>query len=208
MNKIPNGGNLIGAYFLTNDFQSASALREQFERTLPENFIGAPIRFYVDKDRTRSFPAFVSLLNDILAGEIDTLVCLASADLKALFGTLQDFTTHVRLLSDQKIIFLPLQEGQTVSTDSAEFVILLLESYRKFKSSIKTNAALRGFNTARAHGKKIGRPGKLDIPTVKKLRAKGCTLAEISKKFNVSIPAVRQALLKKVDQADHEHVLS
>ncbi len=64
----------------------------------------------------------------------------------------------------------------------------------QLERDIIKSRVIAGINTARAKGKTLGRPKRRNDIQIKRLREQGLSYRTISKKLNISLGSVQQAL--------------
>ena len=93
------------------------------------------------------------------------------------------------------IQFVSLHEGVDTSTPNGRLVFGIFASIAEFERELIRDRVRSGIATARARGKKLGRP-RLDVSAsqIDRLRAEGLTLREIARKLGCSTGKVFNSL--------------
>jgi len=86
------------------------------------------------------------------------------------------------------IEFVSLHEGVDTSTPNGRLVFGIFASIAEFERELICERVRSGLATARAHGKRIGRPRKVvDGAKIARLRASGASWRTISRRLGVSV---------------------
>ena len=125
----------------------------------------------------------------------DTLI-VASMD--RLARSLPDLLKIVHDLSAKGVTVRFLKEGLTFDGSAhADFLLGIFGSVAQFERALIRERQQEGIEIAKAEGKYKGRAPKLNEEqqdTVRQLKAEGVTVAEISRRFNISRQAIYRYL--------------
>lgn len=154
-------------------------------------------RIYKDKasGKNTDRPALKACL-DRLTVRGDTLVVLS---MDRLARSLHDLLDIVKKLTARgvKIIFLKDSEKPFDGSPQANLMLALLGAFAEFEREILKERQADGIKIAKEAGKYKGRSPKLTLEqqeTVCLLHAEGTTVAEISRRYNISRQAVYRYL--------------
>jgi DNA invertase Pin-like site-specific DNA recombinase len=110
--------------------------------------------------------------------------------------SLKDLVNMMNELSEVGVFFVSLKDNIDCSTSSGRLMLHVIGAFAEFEASLIRERVKAGLENARANGKKLGRPQKVNKREVIKLRSEGFSLREIALKLNVSKSAVHKTLSK------------
>lgn len=109
--------------------------------------------------------------------------------LKGLVVTLQEF-------SELGIEFVSLRDNIDMSTSSGRLMTHMLAAFAEFERDLIVSRVRAGLASARAKGRRLGRPTTVDRERVHYLRSEGRSLGDIAALLGVSKSGVHKSLAK------------
>ena len=120
--------------------------------------------------------------------------------LDRLGRSLRHLINIVESLREQNVGFLSLTENFDTSTNGGRLIFNIFASLADFERELIRERTKAGLESARARGRKGGRPRKLNSNQVRTLKAmydsRDHSLSEIARTFNISRPTVYKYLEK------------
>ena len=136
-------------------------------------------------------PGLKRLLGLARSRRIDVIVVLK---LDRMFRSLKGMVSMLQELNELGVQFVSIKEQVDLTTSSGRLLGHLISSFAEFERDIIRERTLLGLAHARACGKKLGRPKKIDDAAIRRLRADGLSWSQIQKQLGVSAGAVATAL--------------
>lgn len=148
-----------------------------------------------------SRPELDKLMSEVRAGKVSTVICYSfsrfSRSTKHLLDTLDEF-------GKLKVNFVSLSENLDLSTPMGKAVFLIISALASLERDLIAERCRLGVANARAKGKQIGRPRKLQYDLIVTLRNEGYTYRQISKMLNIAQGSIALALKKNTHKGtDH-----
>lgn len=148
-----------------------------------------------------SRPMLDKLMAEVRTGTVDTVVVYSfsrfARSTKFLLDTLDEFG---RL----KVNFISLSENLDLNTPMGKAMFTIISALASLERDLISERVRLGIVNARAKGKQIGRPRKLQYDLIATLRSEGYTYASISKMLKISQGSISIAL-KRVAQKSSDH---
>lgn len=114
------------------------------------------------------------------------------------FDRLGRNTRHLLTLFEElellQISLVSHQEGVDLSSSIGRVIATVLAALASFERELIKERVIAGIQNARANGKTLGRPKKVDYEKVRKLRKQGQTYKKIIELMGISPGSVRKAL--------------
>jgi len=137
-------------------------------------------------------PALNELMNDAKKRRFDAVLVWRfdrfARSTRHLINALEEF-------KNLGIDFVSFQENIDTSSPLGAAIFTIISAVAQLERDIISERVKAGLRRARENGKKIGRPRcDLDLETIRELREKGMTLAQIGEKFDSSAPTIYRAL--------------
>jgi DNA invertase Pin-like site-specific DNA recombinase len=142
-------------------------------------------------------PALKRLLADVKSRKVDVVVCWK---LDRLFRSLKDLISTLQEFEDVNVKFISLKDQIDMTTASGKLLMHLLGAFGEFEASLIRERVRAGLKAAKAKGKRLGRPRKIDRKQVAKLRQEGRSLNDIAQKLRVSKGAISKVLTSLREQ--------
>lgn len=92
------------------------------------------------------------------------------------------------------IDFISYQENVDTSSPMGRAIFTILSAISQLERDIIRDRVVAGIATAKAKGKTLGRPKRRNDLQIKHLREQGLSFRAISKKLNISVSSIQQAL--------------
>ena len=148
-----------------------------------------------------SRPVLDKLMTEVRAGTIDTVVVYSfsrfARSTRFLLETLEEF-------GKLKVNFISLTENLDLNTPMGKMVFTVISALASLERDLISERVRNGIAGARARGKQIGRPRKLQYDLIVTLRGEGYTYRQISKMLNISQGSITAALKKSAHKGtDH-----
>lgn len=148
-----------------------------------------------------SRPVLDKLMTEVRAGTIDTVVVYSfsrfARSTRFLLETLEEF-------GKLKVNFISLTENLDLNTPMGKMVFTVISALASLERDLISERVRNGIASARARGKQIGRPRKLQYDLIVTLRGEGYTYRQISKMLNISQGSITAALKKSAHKGtDH-----
>lgn len=136
-------------------------------------------------------PEFRRLMNDARAKNVDVVLCWK---LDRFSRSLRDLIVHLQELADLGIEFISLKDQIDLSTSTGRLMLHIIGAFGQFEADIIKERVRAGLASAKAQGKRLGRPPEIDAETVLALRGEGLSLQSIASKLQISKTAVHNTL--------------
>lgn len=154
-------------------------------------------RVFVDRasGATTDRPQLIAMLDYLRPG--DTLVVWK---LDRLGRSLRDLVNLLADLDDRDVSFHALTDGIDTSTAAGRMVAGVIAALAEYERSITRERTLAGLASARARGRKGGRPRVMTearVKTAHELRQKGMTLQAVADTLGVGRATVVRALAQQ-----------
>lgn len=148
-----------------------------------------------------SRPELDKLMNSVRVGEVDTVVVYSfsrfARSTKFLLDALDEFAYL-------KVNFISLSENVDLSSAIGKAMFTIISAIASLERDLISERVKTGMINARAKGKKIGRPKKVQYDLIVTLRDEGYTYREISKMLGIGQGSITTAL-KKSAQKSSDH---
>jgi DNA invertase Pin-like site-specific DNA recombinase len=139
--------------------------------------------------KSKERPELLRLFEKLRKG--DTVVVWK---LDRLGRSLRDLIDLVKKMQEMEVNFLSIQDGINTNTATGRFTFNIFASLAEFEREIISERTKAGLNSARARGRKGGRPAGYSQETIKKIRAvkilydaaNSPSVQEIADNFNIS----------------------
>lgn len=116
--------------------------------------------------KSKERPELLRLFEKLRKG--DTVVVWK---LDRLGRSLRDLIDLVKKMQEMEVNFLSIQDGINTNTATGRFTFNIFASLAEFEREIISERTKAGLNSARARGRKGGRPSGYSQETIKKIRA-------------------------------------
>lgn len=148
-----------------------------------------------------SRPELDKLMNSVRVGEVDTVIVYSfsrfARSTKFLLDALDEF-------ANLKVNFISLSENVDLSSAIGKAMFTIISAIASLERDLISERVKTGMINARAKGKKIGRPKKVQYDLIVTLRDEGYTYREISKMLGVGQGSITTALKKSAQKStDH-----
>lgn len=138
-------------------------------------------------------PALKEMLKDARSKRFDVVLCFK---MDRLCRSLRDLVVTLQELTELDVEFVAIKDQIDMTTASGRLMTHLLGAFAEFESSLIRERVMSGLANARAKGKKLGRPRRIDINQVHELRQQGMSLGQIGKIVGATRSAVSKSLRK------------
>ena len=151
------------------------------------------VKWYRDKvsGATTNRPAFKRLQKDIFAGKIDTVICWK---LDRLSRSMRDGVEILTDWCDKGIRVIAVAQQIDFNGTVGKIIAAVLMGVAQMERENLRENTKRGLAAARERGVKLGRPDKIDLAQVKKLRGKGVAVSEIAQRLGCSRQGIYEAM--------------
>lgn len=140
-----------------------------------------------------SRPELDKLLTEVRAGTVSTVICYSfsrfARSTKFLLETLDEF-------GKLKVNFVSLSENLDLNTPMGKAMFTIISALASLERDLISERVRLGIVNARAKGKQIGRPRKLQYDLIITLRDEGYTYRQIGKMLNISQGSITAAIKK------------
>lgn len=123
--------------------------------------------------------------------QIDTIIVWK---LDRFARSLKDLVLMLQEFQELGVTFLSLKDQIDLGTSSGRLMVHLIGAFAEFEASLIRERVRAGLNNARAKGRKLGRPRKVDAERVTQLRNRGLSFSQIAKQMGLSKSAVHKTL--------------
>ncbi len=131
------------------------------------------------------------LLVEARARRIDVIVVWK---LDRFARSLKDLVTLLQEFSELGITFFSLKDQIDLGTSAGRLMMHLIGAFAEFEASLIRERVRAGLNNARAKGRQLGRPRKIDPAKLVELRKSGLSFSQIAKQTGLSKSAVHKTL--------------
>lgn len=142
---------------------------------------------------SRERPELSRCLGDLRMG--DTVVVCS---LDRLARSLKDLVRIISILQAKGVRFHSIAEGLDTSSPNGGLIVHVFNALADFERSAAQERTKEGLETARARGRKGGRPPKMSLEDIRMARVMlsepGVTKVEVARHFNVSRVTLDKAL--------------
>lgn len=136
-------------------------------------------------------PKLQKLLVEARARRIDVIVVWK---LDRFARSLKDLVTLLQEFSEFGITFFSLKDQIDLGTSAGRLMMHLIGAFAEFEASLIRERVRAGLNNARAKGRQLGRPRKIDPEKLVELRKSGLSFSQIAKQTGHSKSAVHKTL--------------
>lgn len=148
-----------------------------------------------------SRPELDKLMIEVRAGTVSTVICYSfsrfARSTQFLLQTLDEF-------GKLKVNFISLSENLDLNTPMGKAMFTIISALASLERDLISERVRLGVANAKAKGKQIGRPRKLQYDLIVTLRGEGYTYRQISKMLNVSQGSITAAIKKSAHKStDH-----
>lgn len=148
-----------------------------------------------------SRPELDKLLFEVRSGRVDTVIVYSfsrfARSTKFLLDTLDEF-------GKLKVNFISLSENVDLSTAIGKAMFTIISAIGTLERDLISERVKNGLINARAKGKKIGRPIKVNQELIVTLKNEGYTYRQIGKMLGVGQGSITKAIRKNAQKgADH-----
>ena len=155
-------------------------------------------REYVDQasGTTAARPELEAMMRDSTQRKFDAVLVWKFDRLFRSVPHMMDALERFRSLG---VDFISITEAIDTTAPIGKMVYTLLAAIAEFEHDLMRERTLAGMATARANGKRIGRPrAEIDVKEAMRLRGKKLSYRVIAKRLNVSSTVVFQAICRGV----------
>ena len=155
-------------------------------------------------------PALQELLTDARQGRIQIIVCWK---LDRFFRSLKELVNTLTELNEIGVSFCSFNDpGVDMTTPTGRLLIHLIGAFAEFEASLTRMRCRAGIENARAKGKHLGRPPRIDRGQVIALRQQGLSLSQIASTIGATKAGVSKILSKSLHQSQikrspHPHLV-
>jgi DNA invertase Pin-like site-specific DNA recombinase len=143
-------------------------------------------------------PALQTLLADARRRKVDIIVCWK---LDRFFRSLKDLVNTLTELNEIGVGFCSFNDpGVDMTTPTGRLLVHLIGAFAEFEASLTRMRCRAGIENARAKGKHLGRPRRIDRDQVVALRQQGFSLREIAN----AIGATKAGVSKTLKNVSHQ----
>lgn len=145
-------------------------------------------------------PNFKILMEKCRRRELD-IVCVWKLD--RAFRSLRDTVNTLHEFSELGILFVSLNDpGLDMTTAMGKLMVHIVGAFANFELDMIKTRVQAGINNARSKGKVLGRPRRVNISEVQRLRSEGKSLGQIAKELETTKGCVSKILKKYGLQCD------
>jgi len=138
-------------------------------------------------------PQLKQLLSDTRQRKLDVVICWK---LDRFFRSLKDLVITLQELGELGVSFISLRDQVDLSTSSGRLMLHMLGAFAEFEASLIRERVKAGIAAAKAKGKRLGRPSRVDPALILRLRSTGKSLSEIGKEVGLTKSGVHKILSK------------
>lgn len=132
----------------------------------------------------KSRPGRNELMEDVLRRKFD-IVCVYRFDRFA--RSLKDLIESLNFFQENNIDFISVSENIDTTTPAGRLMFHMIGAMAEFERNLLSERVKAGMRAAEAKGRKAGRPlVDVDIKEMKKLKAEGLSLRQISRRVGIS----------------------
>lgn len=179
----------------TADQNPELQLRELSEYILARGW--QTLRVYEDRatGTNTNRKMFQELVADARQRKFDILLVWK---LDRAFRSLRDTLSHLQEFADLGIQFVSLKDsGIDMTIPSGVLLLHLLSAFSQFEASIIKMRVRAGLANAKARGRKLGRPNRINHEQAIELRRQGFSLKQIGEKVGATKSGVSKLLSKR-----------
>jgi len=136
-------------------------------------------------------PALKRMIEDAKQRKFDIL---AIWKLDRLFRSLKHLVTTLSLLEEIGVQFISLKDNLDLTTSSGVLMMHMIGAFSQFEASLIKARVIAGLENAKANGKVLGRPKRLDSDRIAMLRDQGMSLSQIAAELKCTKSAVSKTL--------------
>lgn len=184
---------IIYARVSTKDQSTEMQHRELQQYALSRNW--TVIKSIEDKSTGTNMdrPGFKELLKMCRERKADVVLCWK---LDRMFRSLRDSVNTLQELSDLAVEFISLKDNLDMTTAAGRLMFHMVSAFAAFEADLIKARVRAGLDNARANGKILGRPSKLNSEEIINLRAQGLSLSQIGKRVGAAKSTVSKTLSK------------
>lgn len=148
-----------------------------------------------------SRPELDKLMAEVRAGTVSTVICYSfSRFARSTSFLLEALDEFGRL----KVNFISLTENLDLNSPMGKAMFTIISALASLERDLISERVRSGIANAKAKGKQIGRPRKLQYDLIVTLRGEGYTYRQISKMLNIAQGSITAALRKAAHKSsDH-----
>jgi DNA invertase Pin-like site-specific DNA recombinase len=140
-------------------------------------------------------PRLKACLADAKLRKFDVL-CVWKLDRFA--RSLQALLTDLQSLQDWGVQFCSMNDPLDLTSSSGKLMCSMIGAFAEFEASLIKSRVRAGIENARAKGKHLGRPARIDSDKVRLLRIEGHSLSQIAKASGCTRSAVSKILARSL----------
>lgn len=114
--------------------------------------------------------------------------------------SLKDLILMLQELSELGVTFVSLKDQLDLTTSAGRLMFHMLGAFAEFEASLIRERVRAGLRNAKAKGKRLGRPIRVDPQEARRLRQQGHSLREIALALGTTKGAVSKTLKKLASQ--------
>lgn len=136
---------------------------------------------------------FKELMKMCRERKADVVICWK---LDRMFRSLRDSVNTLQEFNDVGVEFISLKDNLDMTTAAGRLMFNIVSSFSAFEADLIKARVRAGLDNAKANGKILGRPSKLNLEEIINLRAQGLSLSQIGKRLGVAKSTVSKTLSK------------
>lgn len=118
------------------------------------------------------------------------------------FRSLRDCINTLQEFSELNVEFISVKDNLDLTTSAGKLMMHVIAAFASFEADIIKERVRAGIDNARAKGKKLGRPSKINLDEVVRLRKTGLSLSQIANCVGTTKSAVSKTLSKAKPKSD------
>lgn len=138
-------------------------------------------------------PALDSLMKDVEEGKISTVMVYSFSRFARSVSHLMRAMETFRIL---EVDFVSLTEKIDTKSPIGKAMFVIISAISALERDLIAERVKNGISSARAKGKKIGRPNSIPVDAIKSLRKKGLTYRQIADVLNVGHGSITKIMNK------------
>ncbi len=140
-------------------------------------------------------PEFQACLAEAKLGRFDVLLVWK---LDRFARSLKDLLNHLQDLQDWGVQFCSMNDPIDLTSSSGKLMCSMIGAFAEFEASLIRSRVRAGIENAKAQGKHLGRPARVDADRVRTMRVSGQSLSQIAKAVGCTRSAVSKILARPV----------
>lgn len=121
------------------------------------------------------------------------------------FRSLRDCINTLQEFSELNVEFISIKDNLDLTTSAGKLMMHVIAAFAAFEADIIKERVRAGLENAKAKGKRLGRPPKLNYDKIIELRNLGMSLRQIALRMGTTKGAVSKSLSKTKSKSDIQY---